>query len=203
MINVCESNNFTIEPITSKLGIFVEEIADLRLSNTEWKVVTRIDLNYLTNEYANIKLMIKSLNTKCKNFNSAIKEFFTETDSTFKHDSVFFCVLPTIQINALLQDIDESSHRWFIDEHVTNRKKRAILNILGGILLGAAGVGFLSDNNAEFYMNEFNRLHASNKDRDIYLNKQTILIESIFHQLNNTDNNISQMNKQINEVFWN
>lgn len=201
MIGGCESNNFSIQPIDSKLGAYVEEIADLRLSNTEWKVVTKIDLDYLTNEYSSMKQLISLLLTECDKFNSTMKQFFNGTDNKFQWDSAFYCVLPTNQINIILSEVEENSHQWFIDERSHNRKKRAILNILGGVLLGAAGIGFLSDDNAQFYLDEFNKLHENNENQNIYMKKQTILIESIFHELNNSQNNFDQMNEQINMVF--
>lgn len=202
MIVGCESNNFSIQPINSKLGAYVEEIAELRLSNTEWKVVTKIDLGFLSNEYSSIKQIISLLKNKCNHFNVALKSFFNETnDNKSMYDSLFYCVLPTNQIDIILQEIDEGSHQWFIDEQGHNRKRRAILNILGGVLLGAAGLGFLPENNAKFYMEEFDRLRTINKEQNIYMEKQTILIKSIFNQLNTSEQASQQVTKQINKVF--
>lgn len=194
-----ESKNFTIEPIQSNLGAFVEEIADLRLFNTEWKVVTKIDLNFFTLEYFNIKDMTTLLEKRCEKFNNYLKLNFNTQDWSYS----FFCSLPRDNINILMQEIEENSHQWFIDNNPQVRHKRSIFSALGGVLLGAAGYGFLSDNNAEFYMEEFNKLKEMDKTQNIYMQKQTILIESIFQQLNHSEQNLENMKTQINTVFTN
>lgn len=179
------------------MGAFVEEIAELRLFNTEWKVVTQIDLNFFSLELQNIKKVTIHLQKKCRLFNQFLNSTI-DTDNWYQ----FHCTIPQANMDILMREIDENSHLWFIDHNESHsRPKRSVFSVLGGVLLGAAGFGFLSDNIAEFYMEEFQKLHQMNKKQNIYNQKQTILIESIFHQLDSTENKIYNMTQQINNAF--
>lgn len=62
-----------MELINPKLGLYIEEVAELQISTTEWKISTRINLNFLRDEYKNIKAAVDNLKTHCNNSNKNFK----------------------------------------------------------------------------------------------------------------------------------
>lgn len=169
---------FSINPQNSSLGIYIEELANLRIYNTEWILVTKIDLNFYRDEFFKIVELYENLERRCDLI--LIKYY-----SILNGYSAPYCKAPLQQIKNMIDDSKHMSADWFV-----KRGKRSILSVLGGVLLGGFGTSLLFSFQSDEYLSEFEVMRAQNKHRDMIISKQTSLLEYAFDEI-----------EQMNETF--
>lgn len=161
----------SIQPQNSSLGIYIEELANLRIYNTEWILVTKIDLNFYRSEFFKLVELYENLEHRC---DLIVKKYYT----TLEGYSVPYCKAPLQQIQNMMDESKRLSADWFI-----KREKRNVLSVLGGALLGGFGYHLLSSLQTDEYLAEFEAMNAQNKHRDMIISKQTSLLEYAFDEI--------------------
>lgn len=174
---------YSIQTQNSSLGIYIEEIANLRISNTEWKLVMKIDLDYYREEFDTILDLYNDLKLRCLDIKWWGYEHTTKTS---------FCHSSLDQVSNMLNESLASDIDWF----VSKRKKRALPLVLGGALLGGLAMGIMSKVQADEYYNNFAKLQAKHETYEMMFKKQTTLLKYVFTDINNMNSTFS------NEVTW-
>lgn len=175
----------SIKPQNSNLGIYIEELANLRIYNTEWILVTKIDLNFYRSEFFKLVELYENLEHRC--------DFILDRYQTyFEGYTTPYCKAPLQQIKIMMDESKHLSADWFI-----KREKRSFLSVLGGALLGGFGFNLLSSFQTNEYLAEFEAMKAQNKHRDMIISKQTSLLEYAFDEIETMNETFSS---QINSI---
>lgn len=144
---------FSIKPQNSSLGIYIEEIANLRIYNREWILVTKIDFDFYSNEFAKIVELHERLEASCD-------FIINNTRVLYKNLTDPYCKAPLQQIKNMIDESRHLSSDWFV-----RRKKRSLASVLGGVILGGIGFNLLSTFQSNNYNEQFEEMRAQNKLR--------------------------------------
>lgn len=102
---------YSIKPINSSTGLYIEELANLRTFHTNWKLITFLNISLYEDEYNYIQKTVHEANEVCTtiihSFNKSfagtdIEEFSPKCDENIK------------EIFSLLSEIEEYNSKWFI-----------------------------------------------------------------------------------------
>lgn len=148
-------------------GLYVEELASLRTYYTDWKLVTYINLTIYDGEYDKLKEMINTTENICERLNEKMLLY-----SSWRSG----CHQSLEQINNLMNEIEEYHSKWFISPNIS-RTKRGLINPIGDVAKYLFGV--LSNEDAEYYLAEFQQLHHQNNLQNSLIKEQTTLVESV------------------------
>lgn len=178
--------------LKSDLGVYFEEIAEIRFYHEEWKLVTYINLTCYEEEYTNLQQMVNTVKNLCMQLktNNAIKnqtEIFNVTEG---------CGPIIEEIDIIMLEIAEYNSRWFyIKKTINSRKKRGLINIIGEV--SKALFGTLSESDSKEYLKEFEILHNKGELRDQIIKKQTTLIQSSVNLIQATTEQLEEKNRQL------
>lgn len=192
MVSTNSTEPYEYRELRSDLGLYFEEIAEIRFYHEEWRLATYINLTCYEEEYSNLQQMVSSVEQLCHHLS---------TDNSSIHHSDIFnvtkdCGPITEEINVIMTEIEEFNSRWFYNKKkIGSREKRGLLNIIGEV--SKALFGTLSESDAEEYLKEFENLKKSGALRDQILKKQTSIIQSSVNLIQATTEQLEEKNRQL------
>lgn len=182
---------FEYRDLKSELGLYFEEIAEIRFYHEEWKLATYINLTCYEEEYNNLKQMVFVVKQLCNQLKvmdlaKTRAEVFGVTEG---------CGPIIDEIDIIMLEIAEYNSRWFYNAKTSSRKKRGLLNIIGEV--SKALFGTLSESDSKEYLREFEELHHKGALRDQIIKKQTTIIQSSVNLIQATAEELEEKNKQL------
>lgn len=178
--------------LKSDIGLYFEEIAEIRFYHEEWKLATYINLTCYEEEYTNLQKMVNTVKNLCiqlKTNNSTENrtEIFNITEG---------CGPIINEIDIIMLEIEEYNSRWFYNiKTINSRKKRGLINIIGEV--SKALFGTLSESDSKEYLKEFEILHNKGAVREQIIRKQTTIIQSSVNLIQATAEQLEEKNKQL------
>lgn len=177
---------YEVESIDSQAGLYFEEIGKLNLYHDDWKLVTYMNLTIYQEEFNHVKSMVGEMFKICDELKGK---------SLSSQEVDISCGPILEQIELILQELEEYNIKWFMG----NRKKRALLNIVGSV--SKTLFGTLDEQDAAGYLAEFENLKKQNKLRDRITEKHTSLIQSLTNLVISTeDSRKNQTDKLLNQI---
>lgn len=186
------SKQYEYRELKTDLGLYFEEIAEIRFYHEEWKLATYINLTGYEEEYYNLQQMVSSVKQVClqlrtENRTSKFTDIFNTTEG---------CGPITEEIDVIMAEIEEYNSRWFYSGKTeSNRKKRGLLNIIGEV--SKALFGTLSETDSIEYLKEFEKLGKSGALRDQIIRKQTTIIQSSVNLIQATATQMENKNREL------
>jgi hypothetical protein len=147
-------------------------------------LITHVNLSIYEEEYQYIHSTVARADTICK---QVIKQYIEN-----KENSNFTpkCDKNIDEINTILNEINEYHSKWFVTKkHRLNRTKRGLFKSM---------LGFLDDEEAKQYLDNFKVIEEQNQNQNMIITKQTTLINSAINTMNN---NIVKNNKTTMELI--
>lgn len=164
------NTKLTISEVTSESGIYFEQLGTVKTYHTNWKLITYINLTTYNDDYNSIMEIIRQIPMFCN-------AMYMKIPSSCKESIE--------DISKIIEEINESHINWFIPKQNTvQRNKRGLLNIIGSIQKSLFGV--LSEDDAQTYLQEFERQQEHDKLQDAIITKQTTLFQSAVNMMNLT-----------------
>lgn len=177
-------NDFSIEPMNTSTGIYVEELASIKTYHTEWKLIANIDLKIYYEEYNYLHNIIDLATNTCNSVMFYFDKSFRDTQI-----DVFapLCNVTIAQMKDMMEDLDYFHIKWFTNDQnlLTNRHKREgpVIPFIGDFMKVVYGT--LNEEDARIYMENFEELKKKNMQQDTILKNQTSLINSVLNQIRN------------------
>lgn len=171
-MSLAANNTFySIKPEESKTGIYIEELGKIRTFYTDWKLVTYINLSTYNEDYKFLQSIIKRAENLCQQDTVSV---------------VYECETSLHQMDRLMNEINEYDTKWFVKTNNTQikRTKRGLINIIGSV--SKALFGTLSEDDANYYLTQFQNLKSTDVKHSNIIKRQTSLIESAIHTMNVT-----------------
>lgn len=183
-----ETKPYQYKQLRTDLGLYFEEIAEVRLYHEEWKLATYINLTGYEEEYDNLQQMVSSVKQLCallhaERATEARREVFNVTEG---------CGPIVEEMNVIMSEIDEYNSRWFYNR---GREKRGLLNIIGEV--SKALFGTLSESDSQEFLREFEKLHKRGAIRDQIIKKQTTLIQSSVNLVQATSDQLEEKTNRL------
>lgn len=178
--------------LKTELGLYFEEIAEIRFYHEEWKLATYINLTGYQEEYRNLQRMVSSVKKLCSevkadNRTLYLNDIFNVTEG---------CGPIVDEMDIIMTEIEEYDSSWFYNgKIIVSRKKRGLLNIIGEVSKSLFGT--LSESDSEEYMREFENLEKKGILRDQIIKKQTTIIQSSVNLLQSTTAQLEEKNRQL------
>lgn len=175
-----------IQPINVSSGLFIEEIAILKLYDSEWDLVIQADLSYFAKETDNLKDIVHSI-FELKAYLDEIKPNEINESNEILHE-----------FSKMLSEIENYNHHWISYEHKNtnfSRQKRSIHDdgITMQLLFGTLGI-----KDAIIYENQFDNLEKRGATTKIISEKQTTLLHTLIDQYSNVSAVLSEQQDNIN-----
>ena len=169
-----------IEPVQSSPGLYYQHEADARLYNSEWKIVT----------YLNLKQASDNVDTVCKYIEQTV-EFCRKHDDTLWLN-LTECRTTINDANRKLRNVKEMRSlvsQLTRTEKVVPRRKKGLFNFIGQISHSLFGV--LDSDNEEFYNSKITQLEGEQADLIKLSREQVVLVKSTLKSVNKTLNDVS------------
>lgn len=170
-INAVNSRDFSIEPINAQVGLFIEEIANVKLYHDKWKIISTVNITEYNQEFEALKGMVLQILNVCDHVRYHIGGLL----GAALRDPNTGCQTISNQLKLMILDLEENDTRWWLNTP-TAKTKRSVAPFIGDI----ANIlfGTLSEKHGELYMKEFERLEKQGLARDNIMGKQTTLLRS-------------------------
>lgn len=186
---------FKITNLTDNTGLYIEELASMRLYHKEWKLVTYVNMTEYQQEYLYLRDTIKKVSDKCERVRYDLT-LYPDCD-TCKNG--LWCDSILQHLNAFMGDLEENNAKWWVQVDAKERSKRGLINIVG--LISKQLFGTLSQDDAEQYLARFEKIKSENKERDEILHAQTSLIEASIEFANSSLLEQREANRIIDQKF--
>lgn len=167
-----QRENYRFTPFAPDLGIYFEETAVLKVYHTDWHLTLRLDLTNIDNERIRLTEVAQIIKDACFNLTVVALNLAGS------------CLDISVRIDAEIAELERSNAIWF--QHNGHRTKRGLINAIGEV--SKTLFGTLSEEDAEQYLQNFERLEQQGKIRDQILSKHTTLLESSLSLIENTRN---------------
>lgn len=159
---------FTITPISTKAGLYFEDIGRIDLASSNWQLIIYYKLENYWHEQLAYKKCAEYLDKICTTVNTPY--FLSEIDK-------IACINIHTQVKHMLSEIEQKnkilSHRNHFSPNLL-RNRRALLNIIGNLQHTLFGV--LDEDFAKSYEQEINTVHQNENHLLKLLANQTVEI---------------------------
>jgi hypothetical protein len=132
-----------IEPVQSSPGLYYQHEAEARLYNSEWKIVTYLDLKQASNNVDTVSRYIEQTVEFCRKHDNTLWLNLTECRTTINDANRKLTKLK--EMRSLVSQLTRT-------ERVIHRRKRGLFNFIGQVSHSLFGV--LDSDNEEFYNNK-------------------------------------------------
>lgn len=185
--NVIEDNpNFSLNDLSSASGIFYEKLGEIHYYDQTWKLITYLNISYLSYRQKLINRYDEKIDKICKSSGNSIA-----CNKMLPILSDRILVLHSAYENLLNLVGHKKSEKA--------RVKRGILNIIGSGL--KVLVGTMDNNDAEYIQNAINNLEEEQKESLTILQDQTTILSNTVNNFNESIINLQKMETQINKVI--
>jgi hypothetical protein len=168
------------KPIESSPGLYCQHKAEARLYNSEWKIVTCLNLQQAS---ANVDMIGKYINATidfCKKHNKSLWLNLTECRATI-HDA-------TRKLENLKEMRSLVSQLTRTEKNIP-QQKRGLFNFVGQISHSLFGV---LDSENEFFNHKISQLEGEQIDLIKLAREQMVVVKSTLKSVNKTLNDVSK-----------
>lgn len=179
--------------IESTNGVFLEQIADVKIYHSEWKLVTAINLTHFSEEMDNLESALNKIKLVC----AETKKYFES------HQNIIYCEKIIEQADIMLKDSREYNTEWFVENSKSKRRtKRGLADVVGSSAKFLFGV--LSEDDGKMYSEMFQDLQLKQMEQRVISEKQTTLIKTSFENMkelvSSHENRLNIINTEVNEI---
>lgn len=168
---------YQINYIQQPAGFYFQTIGKLELSNTQWQLLTYINITNYEAKYDQIGDIIKRVEKSCQLGHQLEIQGIQHTCNQYRHQASIFLT----EINNNKEHIIKVIERPTVNN---NRKKRGIINLVGR----AANVlfGFCDDADSNYFYNKIKELEESKHWTIHVLDSQIRVLKSIISNVNSS-----------------
>lgn len=181
----------------------------MRTYDTDWKIVTYINLSRYSSDYEELSNMLLQANLMC--------DLVKNNTDVFQKNSKYIPSLKQIKeqenietscknsiahINSMLVEIDSFQSKWFTSEKThqnknktLNRTKRTLWSILA---LAAFNSDKLTTADGEHFLSEIKALHEQNTLQNRLIDLKTTVLKS---SINILENDLNTAKNKINQIY--
>ncbi|PNF34241.1 hypothetical protein B7P43_G17488 [Cryptotermes secundus] len=169
------------EPIESSPGLYYQHEGEARLSTSDWKVMTYLDLQQASANVDTIERYVEATINFCKKHDSSLWLNLTECRTT---------ILDATRRLQNLKEMRGLVTQLTKTERNAPRKKRGLFNFVGQISHTLFGI--LDSENEEAYNSRINQLEGEQSDLIKLAREQMVVVKSTLKSVNKTLNDVSK-----------
>lgn len=197
-LSICKAyTDVNITKIDSTIGLYIEEFAEICLFHTEWNLVTYINITKFEYDYTSISEMVQSDKTL---FSQVAEYLDAMVNSQVQNASQISTTNTIEQLEKMLDSISEHRTKWFTVNFGKKREKRGLINSIGEASKYLFGT--LSEEDAQFYLNEFKSLKDKHVLQDSIIKKHTSIMESTINLIKNDILNTNETIQTLRKEIW-
>jgi hypothetical protein len=156
----------TVQQFKETPGLYYDFIGEVELYNTEWKIITYIDLNTVDDNFKTVKNYAQMSADFCKKYENILWVNFTDCTNSINRTDRLIREVENLQ--SILRQLMRNE-----DEFIHARNKRGIFDFVGGI--SKILFGMLDAENANYYTNKISQLENEQLDF-LKLSKEQITV---------------------------
>ena len=107
---------FHFHAIDTAEGLIMEEGSRIRLYNTEWKIISYLNLTQFQEEFQDIKAVKENITRLCQGLPDLKQQFLREYNNTPERSFTqsLDCGMVLTPVNNIMKEIEEFNYEWFI-----------------------------------------------------------------------------------------
>ncbi|XP_068081928.1 uncharacterized protein [Anabrus simplex] len=181
--------DFQLQPYESTPGVYFDKLGEVQLYNTEWKVVTYVNLEALNDAYNVGKKYIQRTMRLCSEL---------EVNLTYTcENEVKLLIMQLNKTQNLRELIRQTTKTEEKENSDQNRMKRGVLNFVGSI--AKILFGTLDSQDAAYYQSHIKDLESENLSMLKIAKEQMIVVKSTLQSMNSSLYDVAKNEKELSD----
>ena len=178
----------TVQQYKESPGLYYDFIGEVQLYNTEWKIVTYINLETVDNNFKTVENYAQMSVDFCKKYEHKVWVNYTGCLNTIRRTDG-----PLKEVRNLRSILTQLTRNE--DEFIHARNKRGVFNFIGGI--SKILFGTLDAEDASYYTDKISQLENEQLDFLKLSKEQMTVVKSTLRSINSTLLTVSENEKRL------